>query len=220
MLGIATALSLRSSVAMRQTLHQIQTGQVWIGVLGGPDPLNSPGIMLVMSEGNVQNKVFVVRQIPQGHEFLRSASIPAEAGGYNVQLVIDNGSVTFTIDSMPTPAYPLSFADRQLFIGYRNQFGYNAINAQISNLKYFGKLIEQQPPDNYQAVVVHKFKHLRNWEVEKFMSKNAKSPVITAASITATGMIFAAVINLILRSLTVTFVIGSSVIFLRSLLQP
>ena len=136
--GIATALSLRSNIAMHLTLHQIQTGQVWIGVLGGADPLNSPGIMLVMSEGNVQNQVFVVRQIPQGHEFLRSASIPAEAGGYNVQLVIDNGSVTFAINSMPTPAYPLSFANRQLFIGYRNQFGYNAINAQISNLNISG----------------------------------------------------------------------------------
>jgi hypothetical protein len=136
--GIATALSLRSNITMHLTLHQIQTGQVWIGVLGGADPLNSPGIMLVLSEGNVQNQVFVVRQIPQGHELLRSASIPAEAGGYNVQLVIDNGSVTFAINSMPTPAYPLSFANRQLFIGYRNQFGYNAINAQISNLNISG----------------------------------------------------------------------------------
>lgn len=136
--GISTALPLRSNIDMHLTLHQIQTGQVWIGVLGGSDPLNSPGMMMVMSEGDVQNQVFVIRQIPQGREFLRTPSIPAESGGYDVQLSIDNGSVTFNINSVPTSSYPLTFANRQLFIGYRNQFGYNAINAQIYNLKISG----------------------------------------------------------------------------------
>jgi hypothetical protein len=136
--GISTPLLLRSKIDMRLMLNQIQTGQVWIGVLGGSDPINSPGLIMIMSEGDVQDQVFVIRQAPQGRELLRSPSIPVQADGYDVQLVVDNGSVTFKINSMPTSPYPLSFTNRQLFIGFRNQFGYNVINAQISDLKISG----------------------------------------------------------------------------------
>ncbi|HEY9151370.1 MAG TPA: hypothetical protein VIN60_00680 [Anaerolineales bacterium] len=136
--GISTVLPLRSNVEMHLTLNQIQTGQVWIGILGDSDPLNSPGMMMIMSQGDVQNQVFVVRQIPQGREFLRSASIPAEAGGYDVDLAIDNGSVTFKVNSMQSLPFPLSFGNRTLFIGFRNQFGFNQVDARISNLKISG----------------------------------------------------------------------------------
>ena len=133
--GIFTPLPLRSDIDMHLALSRIQTGQIWIGILDGSDPGISPGIMMVLSEGDVQNQVFVVRQLPQNSEMLRSPSVPAEADGYNIHLTISNGSVTFKINSMQTSSFPLSFANRQLFIGFRNQFGFNWLDAQISDLK-------------------------------------------------------------------------------------
>ena len=133
--GIFTPLTLRSDIDMHLTLNRIQTGQIWIGILGGSDPGRSPGIMMALSEGDVQNQVFVVRQLSQNSEITRSPSVPAEAGGYNVHLTISNGSVLFKINSMQTSSFPLLFTDRQLFIGFRNQFGFNWLDAQISDLK-------------------------------------------------------------------------------------
>ncbi len=137
--GISTPLPFRSNVDMHLTLNQIQNGQVWIGILDGSDPLKSQGMMMVMSDGDVRNQVFVIRQIPQGHELLRSASIPAEIfNDYDVHLVIDNGSMTIKINSLQTMPLPLSFVNRQLFIGCRNQFGFNLLNAQVSHLTISG----------------------------------------------------------------------------------
>jgi hypothetical protein len=136
--GIFTPISLQSDIEMHLTLNRIRTGQIWIGIMGDADPLKSPGVMLILSEGNVQNQVFVVREMPQNHEVLRSPSIPAEAGGYDVDLVIHNGSVIFKINSLQTPPFPLPFTNRQLFIGYRDQFGANWLDAQISDLKISG----------------------------------------------------------------------------------
>jgi len=123
------------TVSLNILLRDLTNGDIWVGIFAEPD-VNSPGMILVLPEGNVKNRNVVQKTMPGQITKDITASINSNPSVYNVELSYNSGSIA---GSVPVLKYNFSSvsvpsANKWLFVGYRLVTGTNRIDAEFLNL--------------------------------------------------------------------------------------
>lgn len=123
------------TVSLDILLRDLTNGDIWIGIFAEPD-VNSPGMILIIPEGNVKNRNIVQKSMPGQITKDSTASINANPPVYSVQLSYNSGSIAGTVPVLKYNFSSVSVpsANKWLFVGYRLVTGTNRIDAEFLNL--------------------------------------------------------------------------------------
>jgi len=118
--GVLTDLPQKSDIrfTFRLNLATLSATELWFMILPDNDPLAN-GIKFGVVPGNTQPGKMKFDFNGPGFDF-RTDFLPAVNGDYVVHLQLGNGDVRIKINSVSFGPFPVSFANRKFFIGYRS----------------------------------------------------------------------------------------------------
>jgi len=133
--GLFALLPSSGTVSLDISLKDLTNGDIWIGVFTEPD-VNSPGMILVIPEGNVKNRIIVQKTMPGQIKKDSTASINSNPPIYGVELSFNSSSISGSVPSLKYNFTSISVPseNKWLFVGYRLVNGTNRIEAEFLNL--------------------------------------------------------------------------------------
>ena len=137
--GLFAPLPLNGTASINIFLTTLQESEIWVGVFAQPD-INSEGMIMVIPEGDVRNRLLVQKSMPGQLEIQQTASFAQSSAVYNVLFELASGSVTTRImqDTVFDPI-PINSAQPWLFVGYQVKRGNNRMQAAFLDLVVQGQ---------------------------------------------------------------------------------
>ncbi len=115
--GFLLPLPQRGTVSFSLRPTNFEKAEFWVMLLPALDPSRS-GVKLQTIVDNQQRDKLQFRTEYGTHE-TKSAYIPEDMDIYRITLFLDYGEVKVWVNSTSLGAFPLSFSERYLFLGYR-----------------------------------------------------------------------------------------------------
>lgn len=128
--GLFTPLAQDSHIELTIDLDELKTGEIWLGIFESAD-INSRGVLLVIPDGDIENRPFVVRAMPSQEQQMDTEVFERDKGVYPISIDAAAGAVSFRLVHYNTREFPISSSRPWLFIGYRAEFGSNHNQGQI-----------------------------------------------------------------------------------------
>ncbi len=122
------------SVSIKVALKDLTSSDIWIGFFA-EQSIDSQGLLMTIPAGKVAERPFVAWQMP-GLNKITSTQFLSQGAGYGVRFEYDAGSVRAVVlpNVFATNTYPISSAQKWLFVGYRSTNGNNRIDAKFFDL--------------------------------------------------------------------------------------
>jgi hypothetical protein len=142
--GLITPLPANGTVRVDTYLRRIQDGEIWIGVLAGPN-LASEGLMAAILPGeNVRRRELAQKKMPEQVEIQRLETFYEAAGQdpplYSITLEFGNGEVRMQkLGDTEFSSVPLNSAQPWLFVGYQVTNGSVRLDGEFLNLAVQGQ---------------------------------------------------------------------------------
>lgn len=126
------------SVSVKVRMNDLNTSDIWIGFFTD-QTIDSQGLLMTIPAGNVSERPFVAWQMP-GMDKITSTQFLNQGSGYGVKFEYSAGSARAVVlpNVFATNTYPITSAQKWLFIGFRAANGNNRIDAA-----FFDLVIEQ-----------------------------------------------------------------------------
>jgi len=115
--GFLLPVPQRGVVSFSLRPSKFEKAEFWVMLLPAPDPLRS-GVKLQTVVDNQQRDKLQFRTEYGSHE-TKSAYIPEDMDSYRISFILENGEVRVWVNSTSLGAFPVSFSERYLFLGYR-----------------------------------------------------------------------------------------------------
>ncbi len=134
--GLFTRLPADGTASLEVSLRDLTKGEIWMGVFAEPNIESSAGMLLVIPDGNVKNRLILQKTMPGQTRIDSTQPIPSDPAVYKVEFTFSSGSITARVPKIAynfkSVAVPSS--EKWLFIGYRVVSGTNRIEAEFLNL--------------------------------------------------------------------------------------
>ena len=126
------------SVSVKVNLRDLAGSEIWIGFFADPS-IDAQGLLMTIPSGNVSERRFVAWQMP-GLDKITDTDDINQGSGYGIKFEYSAGSVRAVVlpNVFATNTYPITSAQKWLFIGFRAVNGNNRIDAA-----FFDLVIEQ-----------------------------------------------------------------------------
>lgn len=134
--GLFAQLPSGGSVSIGVTLTHLTKGEIWLGIFSKPD-IQSPGIVLVVPEGDIMNRVIVEKAMPDERKIVGTQSIHSDKAVYTMTFDVSNQLVKARSKNARFNFYdfPLDSEQKWLFIGFKTLNGFSRITADFHNLE-------------------------------------------------------------------------------------
>lgn len=142
--GLFAPLPANGTVRVDANLRRIQGGEIWMGVLAGPN-LTSEGLVAAILPGeNVRRRELSQKKMPEQVEVQRLESFYEAPGQdpplYSVVFEFGNGEVRMQkLGETEFSAVPMSSAQPWVFVGYQVTSGSARLDAEFLNLVVQGQ---------------------------------------------------------------------------------
>jgi len=133
--GLFAQLPTVGTASLEILLTQLLNGEIWIGVFAEPN-IDSAGMLLVIPEGDVTNRLIVERTMPEQKRIDGTQLIISDSAVYKVAFDFTNELIkaSSTNARYNFTFVPLVSTEKWLFIGFRAENGFNRITAEFRNL--------------------------------------------------------------------------------------
>jgi hypothetical protein len=142
--GLIAPLPANGTVRVDTNLRRIQDGEIWMGILAGPN-LTSEGLMAAILPGeNVRRRELAQKKMPEQVEIQRLETFYEAPGQdpplYSITFEFGNGEVRMQkLGDTEFSAVPLNSAQPWLFVGYQVTNGSVRLDGEFLNLVVQGQ---------------------------------------------------------------------------------
>jgi hypothetical protein len=142
--GMFAPLPANGTVRVDANLRRTQGGEVWMGVLAGPDLTSEGLVAAILPDENITRKGLSQKKMPEQVEIQRLESFYESPGQdpplYSVVFEFGNGQVRMQkLGDAEFGAVPLNAAQPWVFVGYQVTNGSARLDAEFLNLVVLGQ---------------------------------------------------------------------------------